>query len=129
LLYAYAEATVPKITIITRKAYGGAYIVMNSKHLRGDVNYAWANSEIAVMGAEGAAEVIFKEDCKDPEKKIEKIAEYKETVTSPFVAASRGYLDDIIMPQNTRWRICKALNLLQNKQVQQVWKKHDNLPL
>lgn len=129
LLYSYAEATVPKITVITRKAYGGAYIVMNSKHLRGDVNYAWTGSEIAVMGAEGAAEIIFKEDCKDPDKRQEKIAEYKETVTSPFVAASRGYLDDIIKPQNTRWRICKALKLLENKRVQTIWKKHDNLPL
>ncbi|OZG31966.1 MULTISPECIES: acyl-CoA carboxylase subunit beta [Rickettsieae] len=129
LLYAYAEATVPKITIITRKAYGGAYIVMNSKHLRGDVNYAWLNSEIAVLGAEGAAEIIFKEECKDPESKKQKIQEYKDTVTSPFVAASRGYLDDIIKPQNTRWRICKALNFLQNKKVQLPWKKHDNLPL
>lgn len=129
LLYAYAEATVPKITVITRKAYGGAYIVMNSKHLRGDLNYAWANSEIAVMGAEGAAEVIFKEECKDPELKLKKIQEYKEAVTSPFVAASRGYLDDIIKPQNTRWRICKALKFLQSKKVQTPWKKHDNLPL
>ncbi|WP_341763877.1 acyl-CoA carboxylase subunit beta [Candidatus Tisiphia endosymbiont of Beris chalybata] len=129
LLYAYAEATVPKITIITRKAYGGAYIVMNSKHLRGDINYAWYNSEIAVLGAEGAAEIIFKEECKDPELKKQKIQEYKNTVTSPFVAASRGYLDDIIEPQNTRWRICKALNILQNKKVQLPWKKHDNLPL
>lgn len=129
LLYAYAEATVPKITVITRKAYGGAYIVMNSKHLRGDVNYAWVNSEIAVMGAEGAAEIIFKEECKDPESKKLKIQEYKDTVTSPFVAAARGYLDDIIKPQNTRWRICKALKFLQSKKVQTPWKKHDNLPL
>lgn len=129
LLYAYAEATVPKITVITRKAYGGAYIVMNSKHLRGDANYAWINSEIAVMGAEGAAEIIFKEECKDPELKQQKISEYKETVTSPFVAASRGYLDDIIKPQNTRWRICKSLNFLQNKKTLRPWKKHDNLPL
>lgn len=129
LLYAYAEATVPKITVITRKAYGGAYIVMNSKHLRGDINYAWENSEIAVMGAEGAAEIIFKEECKDPEMKKLKIEEYKNTVTSPFVAASRGYLDDIIKPQNTRWRICKALKFLHSKKSQRPWKKHDNLPL
>ena len=129
LLYAYAEATVPKITVITRKAYGGAYIVMNSKHLCGDINYAWVNSEIAVMGAEGAAEIIFKEECKDVNLKKQKIAEYKQTITSPFIAASRGYLDDIIKPQNTRWRICKALNFLQNKKVHTPWKKHDNLPL
>lgn len=129
LLYAYAEATVPKITVITRKAYGGAYIVMNSKHLRGDVNYAWVNSEIAVMGAEGAAEIIFREDCKDPEKKQQRIDEYREKITSPFIAASRGYLDDIIRPQNTRWRICKSLRHLKSKEVQTPWKKHDNLPL
>lgn len=129
LLYAYAEATVPKITIITRKAYGGAYIVMNSKHLRGDINYAWDNSEIAVMGAEGAASIIFKSVLADPKLKEEKIQEYKDTVTSPFVAASRGYLDDIIKPQNTRWRICKALNFLKNKKVEPHWKKHSNPPL
>lgn len=129
LLYAYSEATVPKITIITRKAYGGAYIVMNSKHLRGDINYAWVNSEIAVMGAEGAAEIIFKEECKDPETKEKAINGYKENITSPFVAASRGYLDDIIRPQNTRPRICKALKLLRSKKVDTPWKKHDNLPL
>lgn len=129
LLYAYAEATVPKITIITRKAYGGAYIVMNSKHLRGDANYAWVNSEIAVMGAEGAAEIIFKNECKDPEQKKLLIQEYKDTITSPFIAASRGYIDDIIKPQNTRWRLCKALNFLRDKKVQAPWKKHDNLPL
>jgi len=129
LLYAYAEATVPKITVITRKAYGGAYIVMNSKHLRGDVNYAWVNSEIAVMGAEGAAEIIFREECKDPVAKQKIIEEYKENITSPFIAASRGYLDDIIRPQNTRWRICKSLNYLRAKKVEVPWKKHDNLPL
>jgi propionyl-CoA carboxylase beta chain len=129
LLYAYAEATVPKITVITRKAYGGAYIVMNSKHLKGDINYAWVNSEIAVMGAEGAAEIIFKEECKDPELKQQKINEYKEKITSPFVAASRGYLDEIIKPQNTRWRICKALKYLRTKKVTTPWKKHDNLPM
>jgi propionyl-CoA carboxylase beta chain len=129
LLYAYAEATVPKITVITRKAYGGAYIVMNSKHLRGDVNYAWVNSEIAVMGAEGAAEIIFREECKDPITKQKIIEEYKENITSPFIAASRGYLDDIIRPQNTRWRICKSLNYLRAKKIEMPWKKHDNLPL
>ena len=102
---------------------------MNSKHLCGDINYAWVNSEIAVMGAEGAAEIIFKEECKDLELKKQKIAEYRETITSPFIAASRGHLDDIIKPQNTRWRICKALNFLQNKKVHTPWKKHDNLPL
>lgn len=127
LLYAYAEATVPKITVITRKAYGGAYIVMNSKHLRGDVNYAWANAEIAVMGAEAAVSVLFKDET--DETKMEKVSEYKKTITSPFVAASRGYLDDIIKPQNTRWRICKALTFLKHKKTNAPWKKHDNLPL
>ena len=129
LLYAYAEATVPKITVITRKAYGGAYIVMNSKHLRGDINYAWVNSKIAVMGAEGAAEIIFRAESKDPEQKQKKVDYYKENITSPFVAASRGYLDDIIKPQNTRWRICKSLKYLRSKKVNMPWKKHDNLPL
>lgn len=129
LLYAYAEATVPKITVIARKAYGGAYIVMNSKHLRGDVNYAWANAEIAVMGPEGAVEIIFREDMKDPVAKEKRIAEYREKFASPFVAASRGFIDEVIRPQNTRRRICKALQILKNKTVQKPWKKHDNLPL
>lgn len=129
LLYAYAEATVPKVSVITRKAYGGAYIVMNSKHLQGDVNYAWVNSEIAVMGAEGAAEIIFREECKDADQKRQIIEDYKENLTSPFIAASRGYLDDIIKPQNTRLRICKALKYLKNKKIEKIWKKHDNLPL
>lgn len=127
LLYAYAEATVPKITVITRKAYGGAYIVMNSKHLRGDVNYAWANAEVAVMGAKGAIEVLFKNA--EADLREEKIKEYQENITTPFVAAARGYIDDIILPQNTRWRICKALQFLKHKSVKLPWKKHDNLPL
>ncbi len=129
LLYAYGEATVPKITVTTRKAYGGAYIVMNSKHLKGDVNYAWANAEIAVMGPEGAVEIIFREDAKNPEKKAKRVAEYREKFASPFVAASRGFIDEVIRPQNTRKRICKALQILKNKQVMKPWKKHDNLPL
>ena len=129
LLYAYSEATVPKITVITRKAYGGAYIVMNSKHLRGDVNYAWANSEIAVMGAEAAVQILYKGIENDPQTKEEKMKEYKDTVTSPFIGAARGYLDDIINPQNTRWRICKSLTILRNKKASRPWKKHDNLPL
>ncbi|MFT6332191.1 MAG: propionyl-CoA carboxylase beta chain [Lentimonas sp.] len=129
LLYAYAEATVPKITVIARKAYGGAYIVMNSKHLKGDVNYAWANAEIAVMGPEGAVEIIFREDMKDEEKKKARIEEYREKFASPFVAASRGFVDEVIRPQNTRKRICKSLQVLKNKKVHKPWKKHDNLPL
>jgi len=128
LLYAYAEATVPKITVITRKAYGGAYIVMNSKHLRGDLNYAWSNAEIAVMGARGAVEIIFKGGG-DPETMERNVQEYKEKFTSPFAAAARGFIDDVIRPQNTRWRLCKALGMLRTKQVEKPWRKHDNLPL
>ncbi len=127
LLYAYAEASVPKISVITRKAYGGAYIVMNSKHLRGDINYAWANAEIAVMGAEGASKILYRgfegEELKAKEQ------EYKEKFANPFYAASRGYIDDVIRPQNTRWRICHALTLLYKKKANKPWKKHDNLPL
>jgi propionyl-CoA carboxylase beta chain len=119
----------PKITVITRKAYGGAYIVMNSKHLKGDVNYAWANAEIAVMGPEGAVEIIFRDDSKDPAKKDSKVLEYREKFASPFVAASRGFIDEVIRPQNTRKRICMALQILKNKKVLKPWKKHDNLPL
>lgn len=129
LLYAYGEATVPKITVITRKAYGGAYIVMNSKHLKGDVNYAWANAEIAVMGPEGAVEIIFREDAKNPESKSKRVEEYREKFASPFVAASRGFIDEVIRPQNTRKRVCKSLQILKNKNISRPWKKHDNLPL
>ncbi len=125
LIAAYAEATVPKITLIVRKAYGGAYIVMSSKHLRGDINYAWPNAEIAVMGPKGAVEIIFRGD-KDLAARE---AEYKEKIANPFVAASRGYLDDVIRPQNTRFRICRALTLLSDKKDDTPWKKHDNLPL
>lgn len=127
LLYAYAESSVPKITVITRKAYGGAYIVMNSKHLRSDVNYSWSNAEIAVMGAEGAINIIYK-DLEEKERQ-EKIQEYKEEFSTPFYAASRGYIDEIIQPQNTRKRICDVLRFLRNKKVGTPRKKHDNLPL
>lgn len=127
LLYAYAEATVPKITVITRKAYGGAYIVMNSRHLKGDVNYAWADAEIAVMGAEGASKILFRREEEEQRKVLEE--DYKDRFASPFVAASRGFIDDVIRPQNTRWRICRALSLLKDKQAEVPWKKHDNLPL
>lgn len=129
LLYAYAEASVPKITLIARKAYGGAYIVMNSKHLRGDVNFSWASAEIAVMGASGAAEILYKKyKLTDAELK-EKIEEYKEKFASPFLSAARGYIDDIIEPHNTRAKICSALKMLRHKQEESLWKKHDNLPL
>lgn len=129
LLYAYAEATVPKITLITRKAYGGAYIVMNSKHLRGDMNFSWLDAEIAVMGAAGAVEILYKRDNLSPEQTKAKTDEYKEKFTSPFVAAARGYIDDIINPQNTRYKLCCALKILQDKEVEKPWRKHDNLPL
>ncbi len=129
LLYAYAEATVPKITVITRKAYGGAYIVMGSKHLRNDINYAWPSAEIAVMGPEGAVEIIFRGKFKDKDDAAAAIESYRDNFASPFVAASRGYLDDVIRPQNTRWRICRALTTLRNKQLENPAKKHDNLPV
>ncbi len=129
LLYAYAEATVPKITIITRKAYGGAYIVMGSKHLNGDINYAWANTEIAVMGAKGAVEILFKKDKDDAQKIEEHMQNYMQKFVSPISAASRGFIDEIISPNNTRWRIYHALLLLERKKQNKPWKKHDNLPL
>lgn len=127
LLYAYAESSVAKITVITRKAYGGAYIVMNSRHLRGDLNYAWENAEIAVMGAEGAVNIMYKN--LTPEQKNEKIKEYKDKFSTPFFAASRGYIDEVIKPQNTRKRICDGLRFLRNKSVKLPKKKHDNLPM
>jgi propionyl-CoA carboxylase beta chain len=129
LLFAYAEATVPKLTVITRKAYGGAYDVMSSKHLRGDVNYAWPTAEIAVMGAKGAAEIIHRKDAKDADKMAEHAAEYEERFANPFVAARRGYIDDVIMPHNTRARLIKALRTLSSKKCEHPWKKHDNIPL
>jgi len=129
LLFAYAEATVPKITVITRKAYGGAYDVMASKHLRGDLNYAWPTAEIAVMGAKGAVEIIFRSDIGDPEKIAQRTKEYEDRFANPFVAASRGYIDEVIHPHNTRKRIALGLRKLRNKQLENPWKKHDNIPL
>ena len=129
LLFAYAEATVPKITLITRKAYGGAYDVMSSKHLRGDFNYAWPTAEIAVMGAKGAVEIIFRAEAKDPEALAARESEYKARFANPFVAASRGYIDDVIMPHGTRRRLIRALKSLKGKQLTNPWKKHDNIPL
>ena len=126
LLYAFAEATVPKITVITRKAYGGAYDVMSSKHLRGDVNYAWPSAEIAVMGPKGAVEIIFRGKYNNAEEEQKLIDDYRAKFASPFVAASRGFIDDVIRPQNTRWRICRSLAMLRNKNLQNPWKKHDN---
>jgi propionyl-CoA carboxylase beta chain len=129
LLFAYAEATVPKITVITRKAYGGAYDVMASKHLRGDLNYAWPTAEIAVMGAKGAVEIIFRKDIGDPQAIAARTAEYQERFANPFVAASKGFIDEVIMPHSTRKRIAIGLRKLRNKQLENPWKKHDNIPL
>ncbi len=129
LLFAYAEATVPKVTVITRKAYGGAYDVMASKHLRGDINYAWPTAEIAVMGAKGAAEIIYRKDANDPEKLAAHTREYEARFLNPFVAAERGYIDDVIMPHSTRRRVARALRLLRTKDLANPWKKHDNIPL
>ena len=129
LLFAYAEATVPKVTVITRKAYGGAYDVMSSKHLRGDVNFAWPTAEIAVMGPKGAVEIIFRGDLGDEEKIARRTEEYREKFANPFVAGARGYIDDVIMPRNTRRRVARALAMLRNKQLENPWKKHDNIPL
>jgi propionyl-CoA carboxylase beta chain len=129
LLFAYAEATVPKVTLITRKAFGGAYDVMASKHLRGDVNYAWPSAQIAVMGAKGAVEIIFRSDIGDPEKIAQRTKEYEDRFLSPFVAAERGYIDEVITPHATRKRIARALALLRHKKLENPWKKHDNIPL
>jgi propionyl-CoA carboxylase beta chain len=129
LLFAYAEATVPKVTVITRKAYGGAYDVMSSKHIRGDVNYAWPTAEIAVMGPKGAAEIIYRSELADKDKIAQRTKDYEDRFANPFVAAERGYIDEVIMPNATRRRISRALNMLRNKQVENPWKKHDNIPL
>jgi propionyl-CoA carboxylase beta chain len=129
LLYAYAEATVPKVTVITRKAYGGAYDVMSSKHLRGDVNFAWPSAEIAVMGPKGAVEIIFRKDIGDPRKIAERTEEYRQKFANPFVAGHRGYIDDVIMPSETRKRICRSLKVLRSKRLENPWRKHGNIPL
>jgi propionyl-CoA carboxylase beta chain len=127
LLFAYAEATVPKITVITRKAYGGAYDVMASKHLRGDLNYAWPTAEIAVMGAKGAVEIIFRG--LDADGIAEKTKEYEDRFANPFVAASKGFIDEVIYPHSTRRRVALGLRKLRNKHLENPWKKHDNIPL
>jgi propionyl-CoA carboxylase beta chain len=133
LLYAYCEATVPKLTVITRKAYGGAYDVMSSKHIRGDVNLAWPNAEIAVMGPEGAVNIIFRKElaaAKNPEKrKAELVEEYREKFANPYIAAERGYIDDVIEPRETRPRLINALEMLNNKRDSNPAKKHGNIPL
>jgi len=129
LLYAYAEATVPKITVITRKAYGGAYDVMSSKHLRGDVNFAWPTAEIAVMGPKGAVEIIFRAEAGDEAKIAERTEEYRTKFANPFNAGKRGFIDDVIMPSNTRKRISRSLAMLRDKQLENPWRKHGNIPL
>jgi len=129
LLFAYSQATVPLVTVITRKAFGGAYDVMASKHIGGDVNYAWPTAQIAVMGAKGAVEIIFRADIGDAKKIAARTREYEDRFLSPFAAAERGYIDDVIMPRATRSRIAKALAMLRGKRVEMPARKHDNLPL
>jgi acetyl-CoA carboxylase carboxyltransferase component len=133
LLFAFAEATVPKLTVITRKAYGGAYCVMASKHIRTDVNYAWPTAEIAVMGPKGAVEILFRKDIADSSDPAaatdEKMNEYRDKFAHPYVAAGRGYLDDIIDPRDTRPRLIDALETLRTKRDRNPPKKHGNIPL
>ena len=133
LLFAFSEATVPKVTVITRKAYGGAYDVMNSKHIRGDFNFAWPSAEIAVMGPKGAVEIIFKKEiaaAKNPEAEIEKkLSEYIEKFANPYITAERGYVDDVISPHETKIKLVNAFNLLRTKVDTNPGKKHGNIPL
>ncbi|MGQ0687002.1 acyl-CoA carboxylase subunit beta, partial [Bradyrhizobium sp.] len=129
LLFAYSQATVPLVTVITRKAYGGAFDVMASKEIGADMNYAWPTAQIAVMGAKGAVEIIFRADMNDPDKIAKRTKEYEDRFLSPFIAAERGYIDDVIMPHSTRKRIARALAMLRDKKVEIPAKKHDNLPL
>jgi propionyl-CoA carboxylase beta chain len=133
LIYAYAEATVPKVTVITRKAYGGAYIVMSSKHLRGDINFAWPSGQIAVMGAEGAVNIIFRKDiaasANPDETRRKLVADYEEKFSNPYRAANLGYIDDIIDPRQTRRHLIKALEMLEGKTQDNPPKKHGNIPL
>jgi len=133
LLYAFAEATVPKVTVITRKAYGGAYCVMSSKHLRTDVNYAWPSAEIAVMGAEGAVNILYKRELEAAADVVaaraERISEYRERFASPYVAAERGFVDEVIRPRQTREKVITALRALDTKRDRNPPKKHGNIPL
>jgi propionyl-CoA carboxylase beta chain len=128
LLYAYAEAAVPKVTLVTRKGYGGAFVVMGSKQLRADINYAWPTAEVAVMGAKGAVEIIYRDDAGDADKIAERTERYKAKFANPFAAASRGFIDDVIMPHSTRRRLAKAITLLRTKKVERAWRKHGNVP-
>mgnify|MGYP002381970065 CR=1 FL=1 len=129
LLFAFGEATVPKVTVITRKAYGGAYDVMSSKHLRGDFNYAWPTAEIAVMGAKGAVEILYRSELGDRERIAERTRDYEARFANPFVAAEKGFIDEVIMPHSTRRRVARALASLRTKRLSNPWKKHDNIPL
>ncbi|MBL3570885.1 acyl-CoA carboxylase subunit beta [Rhodovulum sp. BSW8] len=129
LLFAYGEATVPKVTVITRKAYGGAYDVMSSKHLRGDFNYAWPTAEIAVMGAKGATEILYRSELGDADKIARRTKDYEDRFANPFVAAERGFIDEVIQPRSTRRRVCRAFASLRGKRRETAWKKHDNIPL
>ena len=129
LLFAYGEATVPKVTVITRKAYGGAYDVMASKHLRGDFNYAWPTAEIAVMGAKGAVEILYRSELGDAARIAERTADYEKRFANPFVAAEKGFIDEVIMPHSTRRRVTRAFASLRGKKLSNPWKKHDNIPL
>ena len=132
-MYAWAEATVPRVTVITRKAYGGAYVVMNSKHLRADVSFAWPSAEIAVMGSEGAVNVIFRREIQsasDPQRKrAELIARYEDQFSNPYIAAERGYVDDVIEPAETRPKLIQSLRMLRTKREQVPPRKHGNIPL
>ena len=129
LLFAYSQCTVPLVTVIIRKAFGGAYDVMASKHVGGDVNYAWPTAQIAVMGAKGAVEIIFRSDIGDPDKIAARTKEYEDRFLSPFVAAERGYIDEVIVPSATRRRVARALAMLKGKKLEMPARKHDNLPL
>jgi propionyl-CoA carboxylase beta chain len=129
LLFAYSQATVPMVTVITRKAYGGAYDVMASKHIGADVNYAWPTAEIAVMGAKGAAEILYRSELADAEKIARRTREYEERFANPFVAAERGFIDEVIMPHSTRKRVARAFAGLRTKRKEQAWRKHDTMPL
>ena len=129
LLFAYGEATVPKVTVLTRKTYGGAYVVMSSKHLRGDFNYAWPTAEVAVMGARGAVEILYRSELGDAEKIAQRTKDYEDRFANPFVAAERGFIDEVIMPQSTRRRVARAFAALRTKKQTNPWKKHDNIPL
>ena len=129
LLFAYGEATVPKVTVITRKAYGGAYDVMASKHLRGDFNYAWPTAEIAVMGAKGAVEILYRSELGDPDKIAARTKDYEDRFANPFVAAEKGFIDEVIQPRSTRRRVARAFASLRSKKLSNPWKKHDNIPL